>query len=250
MLKKLLLISLGICLCVNVFSQDSLSKILFVGNSYTYFWNLPQCVEALGNEGGMTWTIRQSTAGGVNWGQHVRGEKGLETLKKIKEGDFDVIIFQNHSRASIDRPDSMTYYGHTLTKLARESGAKVFFYMTWAREWDPFMYDPIAKKYLELGKELEVEVIPVGRAWEMARRLRPDFPLYDDDGSHQSPLGTYLNACVFYAAFTGKSPVGLPNRLTTTDANGEKLYLSIQSKNNALFCQKVAEKITLHPDNK
>ena len=67
--------------------------------------------------------------------------------------------------------------------------------------------------------------------------------LFDPDGSHPSPLGTYLNACVFFNILTGESPVGLPNRLITTDKDGEKLYLTIQSKEEAAICQKVAEQV-------
>ncbi len=76
-----------------------------------------------------------------------------------------------------------------------------------------------------------------------ARQLRPGFPLYEEDRSHPSALGTYLTACVFYGIFTNQSPVGLPQRLTAFDKDGEKIYLTIQSKENALFCQKVAEEI-------
>ena len=102
------------------------------------------------------------------------------------------------------------------------------------------MQDPIVEKYTELGKKINAEVIPVGLAWQMARSLRPDLKIFDDDGSHPSALGTYLSACVFFAVLTDQSPIGLPNRLITTDKDGEKLYINIQSAENALFCQKVA----------
>ena len=58
-----------------------------------------------------------------------------------------------------------------------------------------------------------------------------------------SSLGTYLTACVFYGILTGQSPIGLPHRLESEDAYGEHLYLNIQSTENALFCQKVADEI-------
>ena len=51
-------------------------------------------------------------------------------------------------------------------------------------------------------------VAPVGRAWERALR-DPAMTLHDPDGSHPSPAGTYLAACVLYATLTGESPVGL-----------------------------------------
>lgn len=65
-------------------------------------------------------------------------------------------------------------------------------------------------------------VAPAGLAWrhiydaEVASGVDPTAPgslfyaLYFDDGSHPSPLGTYLTACVVYTTITGNDPVGLP----------------------------------------
>jgi hypothetical protein len=225
------------------------NKVLFVGNSYTYFWNLPQHVAIMAQEGGVDLHTQQSTAGGVNWGQHIRGEKELQTQAIIQEGDFDIVVLQNHSMAAIDRADSLRYFGKILHELVKKQGGQTYLYMTWAREWDPYMQEEITQAYVDFGKEIGAKVVPVGLAWQRARELRPGFPLYDEDRSHPSPLGTYLTACVFYRAFTGKSPVGLSERLVSEDKNGEKLYINIQSKENALFCQKVAEEIVSNWEN-
>ncbi|MEO0895691.1 MAG: hypothetical protein AAFY71_04805 [Bacteroidota bacterium] len=250
-MKKLLLsITLIGLIATSVFSQESPDKnFLFVGNSYTYFWNLPQCIEAMGESRKLNWEMRQSTAGGVNWGQHIRGEKKLQTVDKIEKGDFDVIVLQNHSLSSFRRPDSMFHFGQMLVDQANKKGAKVYLYLTWAREWDSSMQQGITEQYKKLSKKFNVGLVPVGLAWERARQLKPGFPLYDEDGSHPSPLGTYLTACVFYGVFSGESPVGLPKRLSTKDRNGEKLYLNIQSAENALFCQKVAAEIISKLEN-
>ena len=79
-----------------------------------------------------------------------------------------------------------------------------------------------------------------------ARELRPDLNLYDPDQSHPSPTGTYLSACVFFGVLTGKSPVGLPDRLITMDKDGETLYLNILPPQDAKFCQEVAAEILKH----
>jgi len=214
-----------------------------VGNSYTYFWNLPQHVAAMAEEQERPITTAQSTAGGVTWGQHWRGEKGLKTRDKIQEEDYDVVVIQNHSMRTLNAPDSLMYYGRLFNDLIKKSGAQTMLYMTWSREWDPFMIETISKEYQELGKAISAPVAPVGLAWQKALEMRPDFRLYDNDGSHPSALGTYLISCVFYSMLTGDSPVGISHRLVMKDENGEKLYLNIQSKEDALFCQKVAESV-------
>lgn len=218
-------------------------KVLFIGNSYTYFWNLPQVVAEMATEKDLPLTTRQSTSGGTNLGQHWRGERQLRSKPLIEQGNFDAVVLQDFSMQAVDHPDSMLYYGALFGELIKSKGAQPYVYMTWSREWDPYTQAAITEKYRELAAKIKARVVPVGLAWQRAHELRPDLPLFFDDGSHPSPLGTYLSACVFFGVLTNQSPVGLPNRLGTTDKDGETLYLSIQSAENALFCQKVAEEI-------
>ena len=242
--KQLLIFVICLCSVTSAFAQPEIpQKVLFVGNSYTYFWNLPQTVQAMAKEKGISLTTRQTTAGGSHWGHHWRGDRQLKTVSILEENNFDAVVLQNHSMSTINRVDSMYHFGQRLVNLAKKKEAQIYLYMTWAREWNPYMQATITEEYIKLAGKLNARIVPVGPAWERARQLRPGFPLYDDDGSHPSPLGTYLTACVFYGIFTNQTPVGLPNRLVSTDKDGEKLYLTIQSRENALFCQKVAEEI-------
>ena len=223
--------------------QEIPEKVLIVGNSYTYFWNLPQHVSLMAESEELIIHTYQSTAGGSHWGHHWRGERNLNTIDLIKEGDYDAIVLQNHSMSSFERKDSLMHYGKLFSQLIKSKGASIYLYQTWAREWDPYMQSNITEVYNELGEKINAQVVPVGLAWQKARQLRPDINLYDADGSHPSALGTYLTACVFYGVLTKRSPVGLPGRLLSKDSNGEKLYINIQSNGDVLFCQKVAEEI-------
>lgn len=243
MFKKFILLSIFFSLLNPIlFAQgENEKKVLFIGNSYTYFWNLPQQFNLMAEAKNENYFAIQSTAGGVNWSQHWRGEKSLTTKQILERQKFDIVVLQNHSMASIERPDSMMHYGQKFSKLIKKNGGEVYLYMTWSREWDPFMINTIAEKYTELGKMLNATVVPVGLAWQKARELRAGFPLYFDDGSHQSALGTYLTACVFYKVITGKSAIGIPNRLVGKDDMEQKVYFNILTKEDALFCQKVAD---------
>jgi len=228
---------------------DSGKKVLFIGNSYTYFWNLSETVEIMSQEMGHAITSNHSTAGGVNLGQHWREENGLSSKTIIESGEYDIIILQDHSMRTIEHPDSLKIFGQKLNQSIQFSGATCYLYMTWAREWDPNMQETITKEYSALAKDIAATIVPVGPAWERARQLRPKLKLYDNDGSHPSSLGTYLTACVFYGLINKTSPVGLNHRIISTDKKGEPFYLNIQSKHDALFCQKVAAEILtkFHP---
>ncbi|MGA0274347.1 MAG: hypothetical protein ACO3J1_08215 [Flavobacteriaceae bacterium] len=50
-------------------------KILFVGNSFTFYWNLPSQVEQMAKQQQIQWEITQSTAGGATLRDHWQGNK-------------------------------------------------------------------------------------------------------------------------------------------------------------------------------
>jgi hypothetical protein len=63
--------------------------------------------------------------------------------------------------------------------------------------------------YLGIARELNARISPVGIAWAEAWRQNPQVELWQADGIHPSPQGTYLAACVFYAVIFQESPEGL-----------------------------------------
>ncbi len=243
MMRSILFCSVCILLTFSAFSQES-TKVLFVGNSYTYFWNLPQHVALMAEATGVDMTTAQSTAGGAKWSQHWQSERGLSTRDLIREGNYNMVVLQNHSMSAIANPDSLQHFGELLAEEIRRSGAEPVLYMTWSRKWDPFMLEEIKTQYEALGKKINARVAPVGEAFQLAKQLRPELEFYADDGSHQSAIGTYLAACVFYTVLTDRSPIGLPGRLSMIDEHGEKIYINLQSDQTSLFCQKVAQKVT------
>jgi len=55
---------------------------------------------------------------------------------------------------------------------------------------------------------------PVGEAWQLAQQTHPEIELYQGDGRHPAPAGTYLAACVFYLTLfkkdlQGAAPLGM-----------------------------------------
>tara|TARA_R110002050_G_scaffold243115_2_gene379530 strand:+ start:23360 stop:24142 length:783 start_codon:yes stop_codon:yes gene_type:complete len=243
-IKKIFLLFLGVVLLLplSLFSQQEAPvKILFVGNSFTYFWNMPQLVKAMGETQGVQLEIHQSTVGGSNLKQHWHEEKGTLTRKLIKEGKWDYVILGDHSTSTINTPERFEEYGKKFSELIRSVGAEPIFYLTWAYKSNPLMQPAITKAYLDLAHELNAKIIPVGPIWMKARELRPDLNFYFDD-KHPSPDGSYLIALIVYKTLTGKSISEIPNRVTTVDKDGEKLYLSfVLPETTAFFKQLVEE---------
>ncbi len=59
--------------------EDTL-KVLFAGNSYTHFSNMPHLVSLISDSTGTMLITSKSVAGGVRLSEHWRGEKGLKTM--------------------------------------------------------------------------------------------------------------------------------------------------------------------------
>ncbi len=219
-------------------SKDTV-RVLFVGNSYTYFWNLSQTVEALSQLNGIPLIARNSTAGGASLKDHWMGRKMLRSREIIQNNEWDIVVLQNHSRSTIDSLADFYEYGDLFIELVKSTGATPILYETWARAYNPLMQKQITTAYDQLALKHKIEKVPVGTLWQKARILKPDLPLFDPDGSHPSPLGTYLTACTFYCWLNDQEPAGLPERVTKRDQNGEILYLNIQGINQARFIHDV-----------
>jgi hypothetical protein len=239
--KSSCLVAILILANLSLFAQKDENRVLFVGNSYTYFWNLPQLVSAMGKEIGANIYTEQSTAGGVNWKQHWNAEKGLKTRELIEEGSWDAVVLQNHSLSTVRNKEEFLEYGRKLISLVKEVGAKPILYITWAREGNPLMQEGINETYLALAKETQIEVVHIGTAWQEAKKIKPEINLYDQDGSHPNINGTYLTAALFLKKLTGESISEVPERLTSTDAMGQKIYLAILEEYEAQFYIHFAE---------
>ncbi|MFT7309022.1 MAG: hypothetical protein ACI964_001606 [Spirosomataceae bacterium] len=244
--KKLLLLTLFLFVnSLNAVSQtkaDTL-KVLFVGNSYTYYNNMPQLVSVLSDSTPTKLITRKSTVGGVTLKNHWLGERGLKTKEIIAAGGYDIVVIQGYSMGTIDHPEDFKKYSQELCDFIKASGAKPYFYMTWARERVPQYQETITAMYNQVARENGAGIIPVGKAWELARQLRPNLELFVPDGSHPSAIGSFLIASVFTKAFTGELPKTVPSRFTIMDADGESIWLMAPDALDMVFCMKVAESV-------
>ena len=224
--------------------KDTL-RLLFVGNSYTYFENLPQIISLMSDSAKTKLVTKKSTAGGVNLRRHWYGGDGLETKELIKDGNFDIVVLQEHSMGAINEADSMRKYSKLFCDYIRKHKAKPYFYTTWAREKVPQYQEVISKVYADISAKNKAECVPVGQAWALAKKLRPNIKLFSPDGSHPSKSGAYLSACVFLGAVLNEIPDGLKSRYYTADKEGELIFLMQIDPLDVVFFKKIAEKVSL-----
>ncbi|MGI6573137.1 MAG: hypothetical protein ACOX19_06940 [Fermentimonas sp.] len=65
-------------------SEDTL-RVLFVGNSYTYYNNLPQLVSILSEQTGTKLITQKSVVGGAKLSEHWHGLRNLKTKEMIRK---------------------------------------------------------------------------------------------------------------------------------------------------------------------
>jgi hypothetical protein len=201
-------------------------KVLFIGNSYTFYHNLPDLVAAISRskKGGpvIEGTLAASANKNLSW--HLANGPAVPALEK---GGWDFVNLQETSllpggtnipgKFKIGDPAQPGGFYDSVrewVKRVRAKGATPVLERTWARqEGARGMHEDLIKAFAGIGEELNVKVIPVGDAWEEAKWRKRTVVYYHHDGSHPSEAGSYLTACTVYAAITGQSPEGAPGTL-------------------------------------
>ena len=216
-------------------------RVLFIGNSYTFFNNLPEMFAELARSGGYEVQADISAKGGLTLSDHVSSARTLEMMQKHK---WDYVILQEQSvlpAKQQEREQRMYPAARTLDARIRQTGAETVLFMTWGRR------DGLAKEgfsdlesmqaqlqagYTEIAQELDAIVAPVGMAWQNATAQQPQLELWDQDGSHPGKSGSYLAACVFYVVLYQETPEGLA-------------YVAGLPKETARFLQRIAAETVL-----
>lgn len=241
-MKRITLLIFGLALCSGLlYSQQKELRVLFVGNSYTYGYNLAHIVSIISQETSTMLVTRKSTIGGASLREHWKGGRELETKRMIAEGNFDAVILQDFSMSAIHTPDSLLKFVKLFAEYNSTFGAKTYLFNTWAREKVPQYQDEIDSLYAQAARENNAIRIPVGAAWALAQDLRPMVDLYTSDGSHPNELGTLLSASVFVRCLSGELPEIMPTLYRIEDAHGETVRLMNHNPEDAEFCLRIAE---------
>ena len=242
------LFALALAMAMPVAAQEAPpapSTVLFVGNSYLYYNDslhnvvLRLAREAMG-EAGKGYAYRSITISGGSLMHHPVAHY-LEPAN-IGMRSVDLMILQGNSTAALEpkRAESFRAAVAAAVDLAEAKGTRVGLYMTHARgkahkDFAPGDAAVIAALYRETAEAEGAILLPVGDAFEEARRRRPDLSLVEVfDNHHPNNEGTYLAAATIMATLYGKSPVGLQE-----DMHGQI------DRDTVAFLQQVAHDVVL-----
>lgn len=193
-------------------------RVLIVGNSYTYVNNLPAVLEGLAASANPARAVEVEmvAVGGATLLQHwAQGE----ARRRIRAGRWDYVVLQEQSLLGatwvdgepvVSDPERVFLPGvRAFVPEIRAAGAKPLLFLTWARRSTPRAQERITSAYTRAARESGAGIVPAGLVWKEVRAARPRLELFVDDGSHPSPLGTYLAALAFYTTLFGEEPAGL-----------------------------------------
>jgi len=204
-------------------------KILFIGNSLTYFHEQPSMLYRLSSQLDKSLYIEQATIPGAQLYHHLSSEFTMDKISSqkwdaaiLQEGLLNIAFTSEHNYIITDidsmksiilenNPDTKIYYFLPYSLKNGLSGGMTFLESQ----------DLILKGTLKVAEKTDVMIAPVGQAWNNVILNRQDLELFASDGSHPSYKGAYLSACVYFAALFKQSAANNSFQGSLSKANAE-----------------------------
>jgi hypothetical protein len=219
-----------------------ITRILFIGNSHTNRNDIPKTIQLMAQSAGDSTYSHNETQPGYTLAQHCAREETLRTIDSLK-WDFVVLQEQGGLQAlPVPLIDTgvCQYTQKLIDAIKRNSSnTKIILYMTHAyrngvltfggNDWaasDPLvatysgMQNRIRENLINMSERFDVELSPAGVLWKLFQDRYPSVNLFDTDGIHPLPNGSYLLACAIYSTIYRKSPAGkyVPDGVNSDEA--------------------------------
>tara|TARA_Y100001935_G_scaffold29304_1_gene22733 strand:- start:413 stop:1195 length:783 start_codon:yes stop_codon:yes gene_type:complete len=220
-------------------------KILFIGNSFTFYWNLPSQVERMSIERGLNWDVKHFTLPSAT----LKTLWNDPDLKSILESEtFDHVIIQEHSTNILTNANgnSEFYFGQ-ITSLIPDS-TQIHFFSTWMYpSMEQFNINneeyPIERSIKQIIEDTTAKIIPIGRAFKLFQSKYPQFNLFMEDDKHPNPNGSYLASCVIFSHLSAESSLNLSKRYKGFDSKGVDIYYSFVEDEVLTFLQQISDEV-------
>jgi hypothetical protein len=195
--------------------------VLFIGNSFTYYNNMPAMLASLSLKLGQRLSTSMVVEGGASLRDQWESGKALATLKSAK-WDYVVLgdqstfgqVFIVEGRYRVASADELLEYGAAFDSEIKRVGAKTVLLCHW-KDLDapPEDQDAIDHGCAALAHKVGTIVVPAGAAFSSLLRSQPSVRLYDDDGHHPTAAASYLVAALLHGAIVGRSAEGGPAKI-------------------------------------
>ena len=180
------------------------SRVLFVGNSLTYFNDLPLTVAAIARDNGDSIHVAMAAEPNLALIDHLTGSSNAVAL--LRDSSWDAVVLQQGPTSTAVCRDSMVLWTGMFAPLIQRAGGVSITLMTWPAISQGDVWEPVHTTAVLAAAGVHGMLAPAGDAWHVALVAHPGLPLYGKDGYHPSEMGSFLTALVIYQRLTGRDP--------------------------------------------
>ncbi len=210
-------------------AQTNGIKVLFIGDSLTHYNDMPEIFAALCRAAGKKVTVVSHTKGGTGIAMY-REDAALwkAVSDKIASTDWDIVVFQPNR----NQPVMTEFFPHypwkeysaacDMVKLIKDAGAIPLQYSSFGVKKGYVTREGHTKKMSRadhtnlvtaynaaVSEMMGTKAVYTGATFNSVIAANPSYELYHTDGSHPSPMGSYLVASDFYTVIFGASPADI-----------------------------------------
>ena len=174
------------------YAQET-GSILFVGNSLTYYNQLPTLVEKAAAQQGFSITTEMIAKPNYAIIDHLNDG---EVQKLLAAQEFDYVIVQQGPSSQAEGREMLINDGQKLKQLCDKNGAELCFFMVWPSLNYYSSFSGVIKSHQMAAVSNDAILIPVGEIWKKHFDETKDYSYYGPDGFHPSLKGSKVAADV------------------------------------------------------
>ncbi|MEM7617558.1 MAG: SGNH/GDSL hydrolase family protein, partial [Pseudomonadota bacterium] len=219
-------------------------KILFIGNSYTFYNDLPKLLESIAvSHKSAPYKIysEQVTVGGATIKKHWEQKNAIN---KITNNQWNYVILQDQSTVMLHRKwarNSEIYIKKFVDLIRNNGNAGVILYATWPRRAGHEIYQnkktpkghnynymkkQVDQQYLKIARDNNVNILITSDIWGAAQQN--NINVYQADGSHPTLYGSYLVALKLYKVLFPQEILNIDEIFIPRKLDKQKINLILQ----------------------
>jgi hypothetical protein len=175
--------------------NDSVKNILFIGNSLTYYNDLPNLVARDGKDSGIE--IKTDLIAYANYALEDHWNDGrIQQLIATKKYDF--VVVQQGPSSQPDGRAMLLNDGARIKALCVTHNTQLAFFMVWPAFVNFNNFDEVIKNYTDAAAITKSLLCPVGKVWKEYFLSTGDYSYYGPDMFHPSQKGSENAALIIF----------------------------------------------------
>jgi len=176
-------------------------KVLFIGNSHTFFNDMPELfARFVERTAGEKPEVVMLAYPGRDMQWHRKEYFAMRF--NLMHGGYDYCVIQQAAHPYPPIEDTLRD-GAAIINLCHRCGVKPVVFMTWAEKRFPENQQKMIDTCEKLAAGSDALLAPIGRLWQTVQHERADIELYHTDGEHAGPYGDFLIAAALCRQIAG-----------------------------------------------